>query len=94
MGRTFSARGYNKHGGVKDNTEMNLGKVKCECRLDSRGSECGSGFFFVEQGDELFRSHKRRIRFDYLKSRRFCVGLVTLDLSTSRLESNYFQFDS
>jgi len=29
MGRICSALGYNKHGGVKDNTKTNLGKVMC-----------------------------------------------------------------
>ena len=105
MGRICSALGYNKHGGVKDNTKTNLGKVMCECRQDSRvldfnkqqdsrGSETGTVVVFVEQGDEHFRFHKRRKSFDYVKSRRFCIGLVTQGVSTSRLESHYFQFNS
>jgi hypothetical protein len=72
---------------------MNLGKVMCECKQDSRGSESGTVVVFVEQCDERCRFHKRRKSFDYLKYRRFCVGLVTLGVSTSRLENHYFQFN-
>jgi hypothetical protein len=49
MGRTCSAHGCNKYGSVEGNTKMNLGKVMCECRQDSRGSECGTVALFVNR---------------------------------------------
>jgi hypothetical protein len=49
MGRTCSAHGYKKHGGLEDNAKMNLVKKICECRQDSCGSECRTVALFVKR---------------------------------------------